>query len=91
MAKSTVITLRLDPNIKNKVSKLFKSMGMSLSTATDMFYHQAIKENRLPFQPTGDGFYSTKNQRALSKSIQQFSTGHHHVHRLISPDEVHHG
>lgn len=46
--KTLTVAFRTTPEIKNKAESLFNSLGMSLSSAIDMFLHQAVKENRFP-------------------------------------------
>lgn len=49
MAKENM-TIRMDPELKAKASNLFKSLGMDLSTATGIFYRQALRCHGLPFE-----------------------------------------
>ena len=49
MAKANM-TLRIEPELKNDASVLFKSLGMDLSTATGIFYRQALRCHGLPFK-----------------------------------------
>ena len=46
----TNMTLRIEPDLKNDASALFKSLGMDLSTATGIFYRQALRCHGLPFE-----------------------------------------
>ncbi len=46
--KTMTVAFRTSPEIKTKAEELFNSLGMSLSSAIDMFLHQAVKENRYP-------------------------------------------
>lgn len=48
MAKVNM-TIRIEPDLKAKVSSLFKSLGMDLNTATEVFYRQALRQRGLPF------------------------------------------
>ncbi len=50
MAK-TNMTLRIDPQIKEQATILFKELGLDLSTATGLFYRQALRCHGLPFVP----------------------------------------
>lgn len=47
-SKTMTVAFRTSPEIKDKAETLFNSMGMSLSSAIDMFLHEAVKENRYP-------------------------------------------
>ncbi len=49
MAKSN-LTLRMDPELKDRAAALFKALGMDLSTATGVFYLQALRCHGLPFE-----------------------------------------
>ena len=49
MAKVNM-TLRVDPELKEQASALFKALGMDLSTATGIFYRQALRCHGLPFE-----------------------------------------
>ena len=49
MAKENM-TIRMEPELKQKASELFKALGLDLSTATGIFYRQALQCNGLPFE-----------------------------------------
>ncbi len=49
MAKKNM-TLRIDPDLKEQAADLFKALGLDLSTATGMFYRQALRCHGLPFE-----------------------------------------
>lgn len=44
------MTLRIEPELKAQAASLFKSLGMDLSTATGIFYRQALRCRGLPFE-----------------------------------------
>ena len=43
------MTLRIEPELKEQAAALFKALGMDLSTATGIFYRQALRCHGLPF------------------------------------------
>ena len=49
MAKGNM-TLRIEPELKAQAAELFKALGMDLSTATGIFYRQALRCHGLPFE-----------------------------------------
>lgn len=50
MAKGN-LTLRMDSELKAQASELFKELGLDLSTATGIFYRQALSRcHGLPFE-----------------------------------------
>ena len=44
------MTLRIEPELKAQAAALFKSLGLDLSTATGIFYRQALRCHGLPFE-----------------------------------------
>ena len=48
MTKSN-LTIRIEPTLKKEASELFQTLGLDLSTATGMFYIQALRCHGLPF------------------------------------------
>ena len=53
MAKSTktaIFNMRIDPDLKREAEELFASFGLNLSDAVTMFFHQAVREQGLPFE-----------------------------------------
>ncbi|MDO5330674.1 MAG: type II toxin-antitoxin system RelB/DinJ family antitoxin [Bacillota bacterium] len=49
MAKENM-TIRIEPELKEQASELFKSLGMDLSTATNIFYRQCLRTHGIPFE-----------------------------------------
>lgn len=49
MANKTNVTLRIEPELKAQAAALFQELGMDLSTATGIFYRQALLHRGLPF------------------------------------------
>lgn len=50
MANKGNMTLRIEPELKAQAAALFKSLGLDLSTATGIFYRQALRCHGLPFE-----------------------------------------
>lgn len=49
MAKKKNLTIRIEPELKEQAAELFTALGMDLSTATGIFYRQALRCHGLPF------------------------------------------
>ena len=49
-AQTTNFTVRLDPQVKEDAEKLFSDLGMTLSGAFNIFLHQALQAQGLPFE-----------------------------------------
>jgi DNA-damage-inducible protein J len=63
----TVIRSRIDADIKNEASRLFKKMGLNLSEAIRLFVYQSVAENRIPFSINVP---NAKTKRVLKESNQ---------------------
>lgn len=50
MANKENTTLRIEPDLKKQAAALFRALGMDLSTATGIFYRQALRYQGLPFE-----------------------------------------
>ena len=42
-------SIKIDAKTKKEAQELFKDMGMSLTTAVNIFLKQAVREQRIPF------------------------------------------
>lgn len=53
MPNSSVnVTISMDADVKAKADALFKSLGLDLSTAINLFVRQCLVEQQVPFQPS---------------------------------------
>ena len=43
-------TINIDDTTKKEAQEVFKDLGMSLTTAVNIFLKQAVKEQRIPFE-----------------------------------------
>ena len=55
MANKVNLTLRIEPELRDQASELFQALGLDLSTATGLFYRQALRCHGLPFEVKLDG------------------------------------
>ena len=44
------VTIRVDEDVKKEADELFDDLGMSFTTAINIFLRQAVREGRMPFQ-----------------------------------------
>ena len=49
MSKSARLQIRISPDSKARSEKLFESMGLSMSTAVNLFIERCLTEGQLPF------------------------------------------
>ena len=50
MATTTNITIRIDKDLKSEAESLFDDLGMSISTAFNVFLKKCVREDRIPFE-----------------------------------------
>lgn len=77
MAQSN-LNIRIDSDVKKQAEEIFADMGMTTTTAINVFMKQVIKTGSIPFQITTrpvDPFYSEANQRHLRKAQEQLERG----------------
>ena len=55
------ISVKVNSEDKNRVTEIFNSLGLNLSTAINIFIKKSIAEGGLPFE-VRDPFYSEENQ-----------------------------
>ena len=64
--------IKIESELKQDAQKLFETLGMTLSTAVNIFLRQAVREQGIPFR-IGDPFYSPVNQQALHNASNIFN------------------
>lgn len=53
MANAT-ISIRVNESLKEQAQELFKSWGLDMSTAVNIFLSQTVREQRIPFEIGGE-------------------------------------
>lgn len=69
----TNINLRMDENLKKQFDSFCSEVGMSMSTAFNIFARTVVRQRKIPFEISTekDPFYSAENIERLKKSIEQ--------------------
>jgi len=75
MADMVNVTISVDRDIKERAESAFEDIGMSLSTATSLFYRQVLRKGKIPFEIETDPFYSEENQAELRRRIAEIENG----------------
>ena len=44
------VTVRIDEDLKNQADELFDDLGLSFTSAINVFVRQAVREGRIPFE-----------------------------------------
>lgn len=71
----TLINFRIDENTKKQLEEICNELGITMSTAFNMFVKKVIREKRIPFEVSIDPFYSEANIKAINESIKQLKEG----------------
>ena len=69
------ISLRIDDDVKVNAEKVCKDIGMSISTAVNIYLKRLVSERRIPFEVSADPFYSKENMDELERRVTNICTG----------------
>lgn len=69
------VSIRVDDAVKQRAESICSELGMSLSTATNLFYKKLISYGGIPFELRVDPFYSESNMEHLEKVISNYNYG----------------
>lgn len=69
------VNFRVDDTIKAKAESVCTAMGLTMSTAINIFLTKLANEQRIPFEVSIDPFYSDENMARLKKSIADLNAG----------------
>lgn len=69
------ISLRVDDDVKRGAEQTFDDIGLSMSTAINIFLKKVARERRIPFELSADPFYSESNIRYLEKKMEDYKAG----------------
>lgn len=71
----TLVNFRIDETTKKQMEQICSELGITMSTAFNIFAKKVIREKRIPFDVSIDPFYAESNMKALSKSIKELEQG----------------
>lgn len=69
------ISLRIDDEVKRKAERTLDEIGLSMSTAINIFLKAVVRENRIPFELSADPFYSRENIAELERRVNSINSG----------------
>lgn len=69
------VSIRVDDIVKRQAERICSELGMSLSTATNLFYKKMVSYGGIPFELKVDPFYSQENQEHLERVIGNYYNG----------------
>ena len=76
MAKTANVFVRVNPEIKDEAEQVLNQLGISLSTAIEMYLRQIALQERIPFELTtktdhNNVFVKSKKSNAKNLSIKE--------------------
>ena len=82
------ISLRVDDELKRGAEKTLNDIGLSMSTAINIFLKTVVRENRIPFELSADPFYSKENMKELERRVHAVRSEESTLkeHELIEED-----
>ena len=80
------LNIRIDDNLKKQAENIFSELGMSMSTATTVFFKQVVRYNGIPFELRTDPFHSAENRTHLLAAKKRMESTGGTVHELIEAD-----
>jgi len=71
----TLVNFRIDEDTKKEMEKVCDELGMTVTTALNIFIKKMTREKRIPFDVSIDPFYSESNMKAIKESVKQLQEG----------------
>ena len=81
---TTTMTVRMDAEVKHEAEALCKEMGMTLSTAFNIFAKAMIRKRGIPFAATGSpSLYDEPNRSHMRAAMEELDAGRGKEHALV--------
>ncbi len=78
------ICLSIDDDVKREAEQVCEDMGMSMSTAVNIYLKRLGRERRIPFEVMAEPFWSSENAAILDRRIADIRAGRNvSEHELI--------
>ena len=75
------ISLRVDDNLKRSAERTFDDIGLSMSTAINIFLKTVVRENRIPFELSADPFLQQGEHGRTGKTCNGYPFWKEHLER----------
>lgn len=69
------INVRVDEDVKRRAERVCQEIGISMSSAINVYLKKIARENKIPFELTADPFYSKENIDYLEKKYNDYKNG----------------
>lgn len=71
----TLVNFRIDEETKKEMEKICAELGMTMTTALNIFIKKMTREKRIPFDVSIDPFYSENNIKYLENVVNDIDSG----------------
>ena len=68
---NTTLQIRVDKKMKSEASKIFKSMGLDMSTGMKLFLAQVVNTKSIPFPVMSADFWPEEKKQELVRSADE--------------------
>ena len=75
------INLRVDDNLKSSAERTLNDIGLSMSTAINIFLKTVVRENRIPFELSADPFLQQGEHGRTGKTCSGHTFWQEHLER----------
>ena len=73
-AKTDMFRMRINPEIRSRLERVYAHNGLSLTDAVNVFFQQSLNAGGLPFQVTEDNA-ALIQAKALSRLMKELEAG----------------
>ena len=73
-AKTDMFRMRINPEIRSRLERVYAQNGLSLTDAVNVFFQQSLNAGGLPFQVTEDNA-ALIQAKALSRLMKELEAG----------------
>lgn len=80
------LSMRVDDKVKKRAELACEALGLSMTTAINLYLVKLGNEMRIPFEVSIDPFYAPENLKVLERSIKQLDEGSGTEHELIEAE-----
>ena len=81
------ISMRIDDGVKERAEIACEALGLTMTSAINLYLVKLGNEMRIPFEVSVDPFYNIENQKVLARSIKQLDAGHGTEHELVEENK----
>ena len=75
MMSQVLVNFRMDEEDKKGMEEVCKALGLSMTTAFNIFAKKIRREKRIPFELSIDPFYSESNINYLNRITSEIDSG----------------